>query len=167
MDLIQRLLEWVARMAHQLKNLMGAGIGAESAKLINGLVQDGIAATGSTQVDAFQITLDVNIVTTVSSGTGVRLPPIPQPGDDVLVGNFGANTLNVYPPISGAIGNGATNTPYQLNAGFAAQFTARLGSSNWIVLSAGGSAPPPPSGSGQLDFSKAANSGLFLLLEEM
>lgn len=151
-------------MAKSLKNMMGGGLGAQSASLINGVVVDGLTATGSTQVDALPLTSDVNVVGTVPSGSGVMLPAIPQPGDECVIANLGSNALNVYPGAGGSIQGAAANAAYQLAIGAAASFVARTGSQNWAVLSSGGSISAP---GGAFNFSVPANSGLLLLLEEM
>jgi hypothetical protein len=56
----------------------------------------GIAAAGTTQGTATALLLDVNNVTTVSSGTGVVLPAFTA-GVKISVFNNGANALLVYP----------------------------------------------------------------------
>jgi hypothetical protein len=152
-------------MARSLKNMMGVGIGAGSASLINGTVVDALAATGSVQADALALPSDMNVMTSVGAGTGVRLPAIPQPGDEVLVANLGANALSVYPAPGATIEGGATNSPFSLPVGAAAEFIARKGSSNWIVLATGGSVVV--GGFGQLLFNLAAQSGLLPLLEDI
>lgn len=152
-------------MAQSLKNMLGAGMGVNTAVLINGTAVDGLTATGSNQAGAFQLTSDINVVTTVPAGTGVRLAPIPLPGDETVVVNLGTNALNVYPGIGGTIQVGSLNAPYILSAGASASFAARLGSENWIVLSSGGSLGAG-SQTGIFNFSQSANSGLITLLED-
>jgi hypothetical protein len=75
-----------------------------------------IIAAGTTQGTATAITAVTNNVTTVASGTGVILP-IPYAGDEVVVVNNGANTLNVYPQSGSTISDLATNTPSVLAVG--------------------------------------------------
>jgi hypothetical protein len=123
-------------MAKSLKNMMGVGIGAESATLSN-----------------------------VPAGSGVRLPASPQPGDEYLVANLGANSLAVYPPPGATIQGGAPDAPFSLPVGAIAEFIARIGSANWIILATGGSLSGVGS-PGKLDFSIFANSGLLAVLED-
>lgn len=144
---------------------MGAGVGALSARLINGIVFDGLVATGTTQADALLLPGDVNVVSVVTANSGVVLPPIPQPSDEIMVTNLGANMLNVYAFPGGTIQGVTANTPFQLPSGASASFVARAGSSNWVVLSSGGSITPPAGGA--LNFSMPANSGLLVLLEDI
>lgn len=124
-------------MARTLRNLMGAGIGAQAASLLNGLVADNLTATGSVQGDALALPGDVNVLSVVPTGSGVRLPALPQPGDETLIANLGANALTVYPPPGANIEGGATNAPFSLPSGASAEFIARVGSSNWISLASG------------------------------
>lgn len=146
-------------MAQTLKNLMGVGVGAQTARQIIGLTFDGLAATGTTQADALSLPGDVNVVTTVAANSGVRLPNIPQPGDEFAIANLGANALNIYPGTGGSIQGGAVNLPYVLNVGASAVFIARAGSKAWAVVSSGGTAPSPPVvGSAALKFNLASNS---------
>lgn len=66
----------------------------------------GLTAAGSTSANALQLTKCYNEVTTVSAGTGVRLPVAgggSVVGLRVTVWNAGANTLNVYPMPGGQI----------------------------------------------------------------
>jgi hypothetical protein len=71
------------------------------------LVTD-ITAAGTTLGTATHLTAQQNIVTTTGSGTGVSLPLTPATGLVVMVKNYGANTLLVYPNTSGtAIGQSA------------------------------------------------------------
>lgn len=152
-------------MAKSLKNMMGAGIGAGTALLLNGTVVDGLAATGSTQANALVLTNDVNVIGTVASGAGVRLLANPQPGDEILISNMGANTLLVYPAVGATIEGSAVNAPFSLPANATAEFIARIGSANWVVIASSGSIAAP-TGAGQLLFNVPAQSGLLALLME-
>ena len=57
--------------------------------------QDAIAATGSTQATAFQLTSEVNRLTVVTAGTGIALPPS-APGLSIMVINHGTLPVQVY-----------------------------------------------------------------------
>ena len=67
-----------------------------------------VSAAGTSQGDATGLTTSYNVVTTVASGSGVRLPT-PPVGMRVVIVNKGANSLNVYPDTGGAIDAAATN----------------------------------------------------------
>lgn len=121
-------------MAKQLRNIMGAGVAPLMATQINGTVGDTLTATGSTQATALLCPNDVNVFTNVASGTGCVLPANPAPGDEILVGNLGANALSVYAAPGGAIQAGSVNAAFSLTAGKCAKFIARSGSLNWIVV---------------------------------
>jgi hypothetical protein len=72
--------------------------------------QDNIAAAGTTQGTATQITKSINRVTTLTTGsaTGVILPSS-QPGFDFVVINSGTSTLNVYPQTGEQINTNGVN----------------------------------------------------------
>lgn len=79
--------------------------------------QANITATGTKQSDAYQLTKAINEVTTVASGTGVKLTYIDQ-----LVMNRGVSTLSVYPPSGAQIETYGTNTAVDLLSGDNVQF---------------------------------------------
>jgi hypothetical protein len=56
----------------------------------------GLSASGTTQSDAYQLNRVYNDVTTVASGSGVKLP-ITEEGEVIYITNSGANALKVYP----------------------------------------------------------------------
>lgn len=79
-------------------------------------VQSSITANGSTQATANVLATwnkEINIVTSVNSGTGVILPPSVA-GLRVVIRNQGGNTLLVYPPVGSRINSLATNAGYSL-----------------------------------------------------
>ncbi len=67
---------------------------------------DAISAAGTTQSDATALTAAINNVTTISSGTGVKLPPAIK-GDSVVVYNNGVNVLQIYADGSDTINGGS------------------------------------------------------------
>jgi hypothetical protein len=81
-------------------------------------IASGLTAAGSTRTSALSLTAQFNNVTTVASGTGVRLINRQNGELVVRVRNGGANALNVYP----------FNEPDQIDA---------LGAGNPYVLAAG------------------------------
>ena len=72
-----------------------------------------ITAAGSTQGTATLLANSYNVVTTVSSGTGVIFP-VPIPGTMITITNKGANALNVYPNSSAQIDGTAVNNAVSL-----------------------------------------------------
>ncbi len=80
--------------------------------------QTSISAAGSDQSGATQLTKNMNIVTTVSANTGVKLSgAIPQ-----WVKNNGANALKIYPQSSGSINALSTNASETLAVGASVWF---------------------------------------------
>jgi hypothetical protein len=72
--------------------------------------QDGIVATGSTQANALQLgTIEMNRLTSVSAGTGVKLPPA-VPGASLIIVNHGSNPVQVYGQPGDTINDVATAT---------------------------------------------------------
>ncbi len=91
-------------------NLMGLGVGGVS--LANALGMDitsAATATGSSEADAYQLKTAITEFTATASSTGAKLPDA-TPGQVVVVANFGANTLKVYPNTSDKINNGTATT---------------------------------------------------------
>jgi hypothetical protein len=70
--------------------------------LLNLGIDAAVTAAGSTTADATVLSTTINMVTTVASGTGVRLPSATA-GDIVIIKNKGANTLSIYPPTGGTV----------------------------------------------------------------
>jgi hypothetical protein len=73
----------------------------------------GITAAGTTQGTATALTATINIVTTVSSGTGVILPS----GIRTVIMHRGANPLLIYPPSGGQLEALGTNVAFLLQPG--------------------------------------------------
>ena len=84
-------------MGALVNDMMTGGTSAGQATAINGLVNTGISAAGTTIGTATDLTRSMNYVSTVASGAGVQLPSTMQIGDEVEVYNAGANTLTIYP----------------------------------------------------------------------
>jgi len=102
----------------------------------------GLTAAGTTIADALALTAAFNQVGTVASGTGVKLPAAAPVGAEVIVQNLGANNLEVYPPDTSGVINGAS-------AGGAITLAAatddvgrfvRTATNNWIATVAAGPA---------------------------
>lgn len=121
------------------KDLMGVGVPAMQAQVINGIGQGAQTATGTVQADAFALTTCSTEFTTVAAGTGARLPAagLNVSGGDILaVYNQGANALLVYPPVGFKIGLTATNGSISLASGKAALFGSRGDGNYFLFLSA-------------------------------
>ena len=100
------------------QNMMGLGLAPLAADAVNGEVDGGVTATGSTsQANSYAISRSITVVTTAAANTGVRLPTFATPNDEFTVVNYGANTMNVYPPVGGRINNGTLNAAVTLAAG--------------------------------------------------
>lgn len=81
----------------------------------NGSLGTALTAAGNSQATALQLVDDNNVVTTTAASAGVLVPAM-DPTDTVMVANFGANALSVYPPVGGKINNGSTNAAASLPA---------------------------------------------------
>lgn len=87
-------------------------------------VATALVAAGTTIADALQLTKAVSSVSTVASGTGVKLWAPSNHGAILIVKNSGASDLKVYPPTSGATinfgsaGAGITLTTAAKQVGF-------------------------------------------------
>lgn len=95
-----------------------------------------VTAAGTNQGTATALTSVNNIVTTVSSGTGVVLPT-GAAGQSVAVYNKGANALNVYPASGASIDALSTNVAYSLAAGGTIVLNA-TSSTKWYSSAPGG-----------------------------
>lgn len=85
-------------------------------------------ATGTTQDDAWPITNDIAVFTTVDANTGAILWDA-----DVVVINRGSNTLSVYPPVGAQIESYGTNVAAPVYAGGAAHFI-RISASQYYAV---------------------------------
>jgi hypothetical protein len=72
-------------------------------------VNTGISAAGTAQGDATELTSDVNVLSTVASGSGVILYSLSVPRDEQTIFNGGANPVIVYPVSGAKINNLSTN----------------------------------------------------------
>lgn len=96
------------------QRLVVAGISAAQATAQVGTVQNGLAATGTTQGNAFPVPADVNRFTTVGAGSGCILPAM-NPGDELqIINGQGTNALLVYPPVGAIINALSANTAYSI-----------------------------------------------------
>ena len=94
----------------------------------------GLSAAGTTQAGATPISADISEFTTVAASAGARLPVADMAaGDDLLVANFGANALALYPPVGHKANNGATNAAVSIPVGKVAH-AYFMGNSKWLVV---------------------------------
>jgi len=99
------------------------GVPGASRSGIIGTATGSLTAAGTTQATALVLNDDVNVLSTVSAGSGAILPAGLEVGDSVIVANMGANTLLVYPPVGVKFNNYPVNIPCALLQGRIATFT--------------------------------------------
>lgn len=95
--------------------------------------EQGISAAGTDQSDATALTTATNNVTTVSSGTGVKLPLL-SVGAEITVYNNGANPMKVYSNGSETINGVSGATGITMDPGTKFIFNA-IASNTWIYNS--------------------------------
>jgi len=110
--------------------------------IIGGILSEslvtGLSGAGTTQGTATPLTANINIATTVGSGTGFILPittptgNLIQPGTEIKLFNRGANTASLYPPTGGQIETLGTNNPSGVATGGNAIATF-AGSNQWWI----------------------------------
>lgn len=93
----------------------------------------GLTATGTNQSTALEITSNANLVSTVASGTGVRLSSTASVGQEQWVYNSGANPLAIYPPSSGNINDLAANAKTILSTNTTMVFK-KLSTTQWVGM---------------------------------
>jgi hypothetical protein len=89
-----------------------------------------ITATGTDQATAAALDANINIVSNVAVGTGVRLPTA-LAGMRIIVRNSGANNLSLYP--AGAANINDTPDPFTIVAGTSLEFFC-ANSLNWYTI---------------------------------
>jgi hypothetical protein len=97
-------------------------------------VATGISAAGTVQGDATALTKDISVVSTVSSGQGVRLP-VAIAGMVLIINNTSANTVNVYPAAGAKVNSLATNGAYTHSSNSSLQYYA-VSSTQWYTVGA-------------------------------
>lgn len=93
-----------------------SGFNSAASSLPTATVAPGLAASGTNQATALQLTAQWNEVDTVEVGTGVLLSAY-QVGQSQTVFNGSVNPLLVYPPPGLQIDALGDNEPYSLPAG--------------------------------------------------
>jgi hypothetical protein len=90
-----------------------------------------VTAAGTTQADATALTNDRSIVTTVSSGQGVKLPSAAAALAFTVV-NTTSTSLKVYPDTGDAVNGQSVNTPITMSAYTTSTFIAK-DTTNWYT----------------------------------
>ena len=117
------------------KNLLGSGVAGLTADAITGFPSLAQTATGASQ-GALALPTDFVVYTTSTAANGPTLPATTASGDSFLIANNTANSINVWPPVGGKIGNGSTDAALAVGAGKTAVFYS-LGNGSFVaVLSA-------------------------------
>lgn len=113
---------------------MGLGIGGPVLATALGLdIASAKTATGSAQTDAYALTTTVTEFTTVAASTGAVLPAA-TPGLVMVVANFGASTLTVYPGTDDKINNGTATTGGFSVAANKTGFFLCIDSVDWVAV---------------------------------
>jgi hypothetical protein len=112
-------------------NLNGSGVPGLTADAITGFVTLAQTATGAAQ-GSLALVSDFVVYTTSTASNGPTLPATAGSGDSYLVANNTANSINVWPPVGGAIGTGSANAALAVGAGKTCTFYA-LGNGNFVA----------------------------------
>jgi hypothetical protein len=107
-------------------------------ELVSFGVEDDIIASGNTQLTAKKLTKNINIITTVGTGSpapGVMLPENSPIGFRVIVRNDSANTLSIYPNASAKINSLNLNERFILDGQSGLEFVCAR-NNQWYTLSA-------------------------------
>ena len=98
-------------------------------------VNNAVTAAGSDQSTATLITKSINVLTTVPSGSGVKLPAAVE-GLRVIIRNSTSTAALVYPNTDASIEPALPNFPYTLNATTSMEFFCSTGGAagQWFTL---------------------------------
>ena len=113
-------------------NISGANVIVTSYHIRS--VATGISAAGTVQGNATALTKEINVVSTVASGAGVKLPTAVA-GMILTITNTSANSLLVYPDASGIINSLSANAAFTQAAGATLQFIAPT-TTQWYTIGA-------------------------------
>ena len=113
-------------------NITGANVTTSSYVIRS--VGTAISAAGTIQGDSTLLAKDINVVSTVSAGQGVRLPASVA-GMVIIVNNTSATALNVYPSTGAAINSLAVNAAYTHVAAASLQYYA-TSATQWYTIGA-------------------------------
>lgn len=113
-------------------NVSGSNLVASSYYIRS--INASVTAAGTGQATATPLTKEINVVSTVASGSGVLLPTAIA-GMVLIINNTSANTLNVYPATNAAINGGSANAAYTQISGASLQYYA-TSSTQWYTVGA-------------------------------
>lgn len=115
--------------------LFGSGLNTLSVAAMTD-VATGLASSGTTQNDAYEVTTAKAYFSTVAAGSGAILDDQAAAGDEQMIYNAGANALNVYPPSGAAIKPRGANEAISLPTNTGCIFLC-ISTTQWVgVLSA-------------------------------
>jgi len=117
----------------QVRKIIASGVAPQSAQVIAGDFATGLTATGNSQATGLVLPADANEFTTVASSTGCVIPAQLNIGDAVMVFNFGANALSVYPPVGESINALSANTAFSVASGGRAAFW-KANNTRWAAI---------------------------------
>jgi hypothetical protein len=122
-----------------IQKLMGSGVPATQAQsTVAGVPLTAQTAAGTTQGNAYAVTSDFVVFSTVAASSGARLPAqngaslTALAGDVYVIVNYGANALSVYPPVGGNISNAGVNTAVSIPANKTGDFYC-IGNNIWAA----------------------------------
>lgn len=105
-----------------VKDLTGSGIAGGAAQAVVGSVEDSAAATGAAQGGQV-MPAAVSVFTSGTLNYGPTLGASNANGDTYVVANQSGASINVWPPVGGAINGGSTNAAEAVADGTVVTFT--------------------------------------------
>lgn len=96
-------------------------------------VATGLAATGTVQGNALEVTSVLNTFSTVASGTGAKLSSTAGAGEFQTIYNGGANALTIYPQTGSSINQLAANAGMLLPINTVCRFDC-TSATQWIAI---------------------------------
>jgi hypothetical protein len=106
---------------------------------VGGTVANTLTAAGTNQGTAYAMSIDdMQLFTTVGSGTGAIFAQAYSPNDSVTIINNGAHDLSIYPATGGGVNGGTANAAGVVPAGFISQWQTTDGLNWWFIGAKGG-----------------------------
>lgn len=112
---------------------VAGGLSEAEARAVLGVTVTGITAAGTTQADAFQLTVSNSVLSTVGAGSGVKVPVMQDDGDELTIVNLGANAVLVYGQTGQSIQTGAANAGFSVPSGKTLRMK-RISSTLWVAM---------------------------------